>query len=619
MGQALMAHFTWLLPGLLWRRPTARLALLVIGAASLIAAGCTGPKPSMEAAASHVLMGYGAASAEGGASAAASANRFAELPKSPAAAPAVKPSAETADGEASAPPAPKSAPLAGFVDPLTKSGQRVPITLEAAIRRSLAGNLTIQIARFGPPIVRTTLVEAEAMFDPSWFLNSAVSRVRQQAGNFFAGANILVAKQWTFTTGLQSLLPTGATVQLSQDWTWQHSNDQYLSPNPQDVSDLVLSVTQPLLRNGGVEVTTSPIVLARLDEKISVADFKNTVMSTILTVETTYWNLVVAQTQVQALTEALTAAQENLRIARRRFEEGKDTRVIVSLAESAATSRQADLVAARLALAQTSDLLKRLMNDAELPLTQPVVLEAGESPLTKPVSVGLALLQQSIATAMINRPEMQEAQARLDQADLRERVARHGMLPQLDLVASYGLSGLGKDLDRSLDKEFTAQFYEWSVGLNFSLPLGNRARTSAHKRSQLVEDQTLRQREDARQQVILDVSEAVRNLAAAEEAIQARHAAREAVEQTVRDEQAFVGAGAALLKDLLDAQRDLASAKVAEMRAMADYMTGLAALEKAKGTLLEYNNIQILDDLTAEAAPAEEARPAGSPVPAPKK
>jgi hypothetical protein len=36
---------------------------------------------------------------------------------------------------------------------------------------------------------------------------------------------------------------------------------------------------------------------------------------------------------------------------------------------------------------------------------------------------------------------------------------------------------------------------------------------------------------------------------------------------------------------------------------MADYMTGLAALEKAKGTLLEYNNIQILDDLTAEPAP----------------
>ena len=501
-------------------------------------------------------------------------------------------------------PAPKSAALAGFVDPLAKSGQRVPITLEAAIRRALANNLTIQIARFGPPIACSALGEAEAIFDPSWFLNSAVSRVKQQAGNSFVGATILDAKQWTFTTGLQSLLPTGATVQLSQDWTWQHSNDQYLSPNPQDVSDLVLSLTQPLLRNAGVEVTTSPIVLARLDEKISVADFKNTVMGTILTVETTYWNLVVAQTQVQALTEALTAAQENLRIARRRFEEGKDTRVIVSLAESAATSRQADLVAARLALAQTSDLLKRLMNDAELPLTQPVVLEAGESPLTKPVSVGLAMLQQSIATAMVNRPEMQEVQARLDQAGVRERIARNGMLPQLDLVASYGLSGLGKDLDRSLDKEFTAQFYDWSVGLSFSLPLGNRARTSAHKRSQLVEDQTLRQREDARQQVILDVSEAVRNLAATEEAIQARHAAREAVEQTVRDEQAFVGAGAALLKDLLDAQRDLASAKVAEMRAMSDYMTGLAALEKAKGTLLEYNNIQVLDDLMSAPSPA---------------
>jgi len=603
MDRAPVAHFrrrTGVPDRRLEPRAPAGMAILLIGAAALLAAGCTGPKPSVEAAADQVLMGYGAAPAEtlkptGAATpeTAARANSFAELSKPPSLVESAKPP----DGQAAPRPA-------GFVDPLTKSGDRVPITLEAAIRRALANNLTIQIARFGPPIARFAAVEAEAIFDPSWFLNSAVSRVKQQAGNFFAGANILVAKQWTFTTGLQSLLPTGATVQLSQDWTWQHSNDQFLSPNPQDVSGLVLSLTQPLLRNAGVEVTTSPIVLARLDEKISAADFKNTVMTTVLAVETTYWNLVVAQTQVQALTEALTAAQENQRIARRRFEEGKDARVVVSLAESAVTSRQADLVTARLALAQTSDVLKRLMNDPELPLTQPVVLEAGELPLTKPVPVGLALLQQSIVTAMVNRPEMQEAQARLDQAGVRERVARNGMLPQLDLVASYGLSGLGKDLDRSLDQEFTAQFYDWSVGLNFSLPLGNRARTAAHQRSQLVEDQTLRQREDVRQQIVLDVSAAVRNLAAAAEAIQARRAAREAAEQTVHDEQAFVGAGAALLKDLLDAQRDLASAKVAEMQAMSDYMAGLAALEKAKGTLLEYNNILILGESVTGAPPA---------------
>jgi len=64
-----------------------------------------------------------------------------------------------------------------------------------------------------------------------------------------------------------------------------------------------------------------------------------------------------------------------------------------------------------------------------------------------------------------------------------------------------------------------------------------------------------------------------------------------------------VAAGAALVKDLLEAQRDLADAKVNEVRATADYMLALAELERAKGTLLEYNNITILDGEAAGAAP----------------
>jgi outer membrane protein TolC len=430
--------------------------------------------------------------------------------------------------------------------------------------------------------------------------------MKQQATSAFSGAPVVVTRQWNFATGLTSLLPTGATVQLSQNWAWTGSNDVFLSPNPQYDANLALSVTQPLLRGGGIEVNTAPIVLARLDESISRENFRGSVMTIILQVETTYWSLVVAETQVQALNEAIAAARENLRIAQRRFEEGKDKRVVVSLATSAVTSREADLVAARLRLAQTSDLLKRLMNDPELPLARPVVLAATDLPLAVPVPVGPALLESSIATAVRHRPEMQAAEDRLSQAGLNERVADNGRLPQFDLVASYGLNGLAQKLGPALDKQFSADFYDWSAGFNFSVPIGNRSPTAAWRRAQLTEEQTLRTREDVRQQVALDVSQAVRNLAAAEEAILARRAAREAAEQTLHDMQAFVSAGAALLKDLLDAQRDLADAKVAEMQAMSAYMLSMAALEQAKGTLLDYNNIRIIEgaDLKPPAAQA---------------
>ncbi|MGB2998732.1 MAG: TolC family protein, partial [Phycisphaerae bacterium] len=106
-----------------------------------------------------------------------------------------------------------------------------------------------------------------------------------------------------------------------------------------------------------------------------------------------------------------------------------------------------------------------------------------------------------------------------------------------------------------------------------------------------------------RQRVLLEVSNAVRDLAAAEEAVASTRAARLAAEQTLHDQQANVGAGAALQKDLLEAQRDLADAKVREVEARAGYMTSRAALEHAKGTLLEYNDMEIIGEGEEDARP----------------
>jgi len=522
------------------------------------------------------------------------AGRFADLPKRAPAPAEAKAAPATPDAGRALKAAPRPA---GFIDPLTKSSSRVAITLESCIRRAIAGNLSIQIARFGPAIAETVVRESEAIFDPSWFLNDALSRVKQRSPSIFTGAGTFIDKQSNFATGISTLAPTGATIQLSQDWTYQNSNQAFLfNPNPQYDADLGLTVRQPLLRGAGVEVNRSPIVLARLEESISLAAFKASLMTVLFQVEQAYWDLVTDETRVQAVSEALDAARENLRIATRRFEEGKDKRVIVSLAASAMTSREADLVAARLHLVQTSDALKRLLHDAELPLEEPTVLEAAELPVATPLPVGREVLQASMVAAMKNRPEVQEAENRLSQAGVRERVADNGRLPQLDMAAGYTLNGLHRKLDRALEDELTTSFYDWSVGMEFRIPIGNRSRTAAYERALLERSRALHERENVRQQVLLEVSEATRNLAAAEESVLATRAARQAAEQTLRDGQAFFEAGAALVKNLLDAQRDLADAKVREIQAMTSYMVGLAALERAKGTLLLYNNIEVVPD-----------------------
>ena len=570
--------------------------LLATALALSMLAGCAGDNQrSIDEAGKLVAARFeekqAAQATEAPAKAAPPATRFTRLPKRAPSPSEAKPP-EAAPGQA-ARPGPR---LAGFVDPLTKSSQRIPITLESCLRRTLLNNLSIQIARYGPAIARTVVRESEALFDPSWFLNDALTRVRQQSPSIFTGTGTFIGKRSDFATGLSTLLPTGANVEFGQDWTYQHSNQSFISPNPQYDADLGLTVRQPILRGGGIEVNRSPIVLARFDQTISLAEFKARLMGVLLDVEQAYWDLAADEVRVQAVSEALDAARENLRIATRRFEEGKDKRLLVSLASSAVTSRQADLVAARLRLVQTSDRLKRLLHDPELPLQEPMVLEATELPVATPMSVGIETLQASMVAAMQHRPEVQQSETRLSQADLRQRVAANARLPQFDLSAGYTLNGLNPKVDRAIDEEFTTNFYDWAVGMELRVPIGNRARTAAYERAQLERSRALHEREDTHQRVLLEVSEAVRNLAAAEESVLATRAARQAAEQTLHDEQAFFEAGAALAKDRLDAQRDLADAKVREMQSMVSYMVGLAALERAKGTLLDYNNITVIPE-----------------------
>jgi len=610
-------------------------AILAIAAGLAVAAvalaGCRSDARALDAAGSEVCDAYvrNAAALEE-APLARTAGRF-ETPAASEPDPAENPAdeqhpalsaAEGSDvkgGEPSPPEAPAALPFAvqsairnpqsaipspggpeGFLAPLERSGEGVPVTLEACLRRALVNNLKIQIARFAPAIAQTAVVEAEALFDPSWYLNNALNRLRQDTGTFLAGAGTLSAKQWDFESGARTLLPTGASVALAQGWTLLDSNSRFYDPNPRYATDIGLSVAQPLLRGAGQEVVKGPIVLARLDHTISLADFKRQLMDTLLEVEQTYWDLVVAQAGADALAESLQAAEENLRIVRLRFQEGKDKRLIVSLAESAVTGRQADLIAARLDRARTSDHLKHLINDPALPLEEPTLLEASERPLANPVPTTRAVLQRAMLAAMKNRPEIQQADARLEQMGLLERVARNQRLPRLDLQGAYGFQGLDSKTWRAMKEQFGTEFYDWTVGVELEVPIGNRSRIAAHERAQLERTQALVEREDTRQQLLLEVSNAVRDLAAAEESVAATRAARLAAEQTLHDEQANLGAGAALQKDLLDAQRDLADAKVRETQAMIDYMMSLAQLERAKGTLLEYNNIRILDE---DAAP----------------
>src|SRR5574341_2335875 len=155
--------------------------------------------------------------------------------------------------------APPGAAAAGTAD------ATYTITLKEAILLALKNNLDITIEGFNPRLREMDIATAKATFDPVFTgsVNAQRSRFRSNTATFIQGSLVSSdTRTFNFNFQLNDKLPTGATAQLA--WTNQRLRTNSVSTlfNPSYVPALTLSVTQPLLKNFGIDINTTPIKLA---------------------------------------------------------------------------------------------------------------------------------------------------------------------------------------------------------------------------------------------------------------------------------------------------------------------------------------------------------------------
>jgi len=147
---------------------------------------------------------------------------------------------------------------------------------------------------------------------------------------------------------------------------------------------------------------------------------------------------------------------------------------------------------------------------------------------------------------------------------------------------------------------------EYAIGLQLNVPLGNREARAILQRTGLQRMQAIYQYKDLIEQVTSEVKTAHDNvysawerLGTARQSLFAAQAALDAIQQ-----EQDVG-NAALTPDFvnrkLNAQEVLAQARREDARAATDYNTAISALERAKGTILKYDNVVMAEEpLVAE-------------------
>lgn len=491
-------------------------------------------------------------------------------------------------------------------DLLGESAQTVSLTLEEAVQRAVRHNLDAQLASIQPAVAAAQIVQAQAVFDWTLFASFDFSRVKQQTPvpliqGIPIGSALNKNQSFAFQTGLRRRFQTGGQLTVSQglDVFNNKSPGVQRFPDPTRTASLDITLEHPVLRNFGVGVNRAQIRLAQNAQRSAVEALKAQLLRTVADVEQAYWSLALAVEELRIRQRLLERGVQTQRVLEGRL--GFDVRPAeLSDAVARVEARKGDVIRARNRVLQASDRLKALLNDPDLPLAGETALLPVDRPADVPVSFDLRSL---VDATLRKRPEIQQAILAIDDAQIREEVARNARLPLLDVRFEARFGGLGEDADRAYDQLFTGDFVDYLFGLQFEQPLGNRLAVAAHKQRRLERLAAVTAHRNAVQQALLEVKTALRDVVTAYELIEQTRSARLAAAENLRTLLVEEENIRALTPDFLDLklrrQEALAVAELQEVQARVDYSDALARLYAATGEALERRGVEFVEPKTS--------------------
>ena len=491
-------------------------------------------------------------------------------------------------------------------DLLEKEGEEaaptIAMTLRRAIHDAVKNNLNIRLARLEPAVNETLITQAEAVFDATYFAEVAWSKLDtpRPPSPVSAALSSSQVEQTGFTTGIRKLMTHGGQISVQTGHLHDVTDPSSYTTDAahefaHHTANASVELTQPLLRNFGSDVNRSQIELAGNATAASVQDLKARLLELTVVTEQAYWQLVFARQRLLIQMQLLERTREDRDQieARQKYDA---TPAQVTQARSTYQSHRAELIRARHDVRKASDALKRLINAPDLSVAD----ESMIVPLDKPVDMPIKFsLLDSVASALANRPELKRSLLEIEDASIRQRVADNQRLPELSLVASVAVNGVGPSAGSAYGKIDDADFIDYIISGQFEMPLGNRQPEAAYRQRQLERRASVINYQRQAQDVVVEVKNALRDLQLNYELIGAERGARLAAAENLRALQELKRFGEPLTPEFLDLklrrEEALAASELRELQAMIDYNTAVASFYRTTGTLLEHNGIDFVE------------------------
>jgi len=434
------------------------------------------------------------------------------------------------------------------------------------------------------------------------------------------GVPLLQLNTGQATVGYTQAFATGTSVSVQFNNSRQTTNSPFFNLSPVLSSMYRFSFQQQLLAGFGLGPNLRYLRIANNNRKISDIAFKDQVITTVTQIENIYWDLVDAYQQAQVSEQSLAFAQQSFDTAKKQLKLESIPEMDVMRAEAEVSKRDQDVTVARTTLQLQELLIKNALTkslDDPVLAAMPVIptdhLESTHAPANQAV-------QDLIAQALHDRPELAESDIDLVNRQISNKAAKNALLPSLSLVGFYGGSGLAgplnpvynipgipnsstvpTDFSGAIENAFNNTAPDYYIGLNLNIPLRNRVAKADQYRSELEYRQAELRREQLRKQIRIEVRNAQYALEQTASRVDAAGKARDLAQRTFEIMQKEQTLGAGSTYQTMTAQRDLAVAELDLATAMTVYEKAKVELDRAIGSTLEDNGIKIQDALSGTA------------------
>ncbi|MBV8149033.1 MAG: TolC family protein [Candidatus Eremiobacteraeota bacterium] len=534
--------------------------------------------------------------------------------------------------------APQVAPTAAQIIGVTQQ-PFVGITLQDAVGMALLKNPNLAVSASNVKVARYQVVEAKGPFDVQFRVEPSSSFSVQPPENiFFAGPGTttvvpggtfpyinnpgnIIQHQSGFQYGVGGQTISGTTYSAGIQQTRTFNNTVFNAYNPYYLASLNLSVTQPLLRNLGMNQSRRQLKLALVNEDANAAQSFIDASNTISQVEDAYWNLVAAWRNVaiqeEALKESIAQQQSNVRLAKR----GAAAPIDAVESSTQVSNFQDQVFSALQIVSELQNQLKGLI------VTDPAdpVWMANLVPTSPVQQLPTASdLNTVIAVAQQNRPEVRQAIDKRREAEIDRAYAKNQSLPQADLQATYmsnGFAGIAQPLPprfaslacepnsslvevcptlpgetigtmpQAYHNLWAGAFPTFDINLTVSFPLQNDLGKGLQGAAAEEERQADVLAQGVAERIGFEARNALQSYQAALSRLDATRHGRESAEQVLASELRKFRNGASTTFLVLQRQVQLQQARGTELQAQTDLNKSVVELERVEGTILTTNGV----------------------------